>query len=77
MKVYLSVFGMVGLTVGLVLFTWLFLRDTGMSYPQYRGLLTVLLSFTSFISNAAVGYYFHHKPGGSGDQDPPVSPQRH
>jgi len=61
MKEYLSVFSLVGLTVGIVVFTFVFLRGMGMPYETYKAWLTVLLSFTSLISNAAVSYYFVHK----------------
>ena len=61
MKEYLALFSIVGLTVGIVVFTFVFLRDVGMPYETYKAWLTVLLSFTSLISNAAISYYFAHK----------------
>jgi hypothetical protein len=61
MKEYLSIFSLVGLTVGILVFTFVFLRDLGMPYETYRAWLTVLLSFTSLISNASISYYFAHK----------------
>lgn len=61
MKTYLAVFSMLGLTIGIVAFTWVFLRDIGMGYGDYKAWLSVLLSFVSLISNAAMGYYFTQK----------------
>jgi hypothetical protein len=61
MREYLSIFSLVGLSVGIIVFTFVFLRDLGMPFETYRAWLTVLLSFTSLISNAAISYYFAHK----------------
>jgi hypothetical protein len=61
MREYLAVFSLIGLSVGIVAFTWVFLADTGMQYSQYRALISVLLSFTTLISNAAMSYYFAKK----------------
>jgi hypothetical protein len=61
MKEYLALFSIVGLTLGITVFTFVFLRDVGMPYETYKAWLTVLLSFTSLISNAAISYYFAHK----------------
>jgi hypothetical protein len=61
MREYLSIFSLVGLTVGIIVFTFVFLSAVGMPYETYRAWLTVLLSFTSLISNAAISYYFAHK----------------
>ena len=61
MKEYLALFSIVGLTLGIAVFTFVFLRDVGMPYVTYKAWLTVLLSFTSLISNAAISYYFAHK----------------
>jgi hypothetical protein len=61
MKEYLTIFSLVGLTLGIVLFSFVFLRDVGMSYEIYRAWLSVLLSFVTLISNAAMAYYFAKK----------------
>lgn len=61
MKAYLALFSLIGLTLGIAVFTFVFLRDIGMPYETYKAWLTVLLSFTSLISNAAISYYFAHK----------------
>jgi hypothetical protein len=61
MKRYLALFSMVGLTAGIVWFTLIFLLDRGMQYAEYRAWLSILLSFTSLISNAAISYYFVKK----------------
>ena len=58
MRAYLIVFAMLGITGGLIFFTVLFLSDRGMPYGSYRAWVSVLLSFLSLITNAAVGYYF-------------------
>jgi hypothetical protein len=58
MRTYLAIFPLFALTLGLIVFTGVFLADVGMSYSTYSAWLSVLLSFTSFISNAAVAYYF-------------------
>jgi len=58
MKEYLAIFSLFGLTTGIVIFTWIFRRDIGMAYDQYRAWISVLLSFISLISNAAMSYYF-------------------
>jgi hypothetical protein len=56
---------MVALTLGIGAFTWLYLAGaadaSGMSYVEYKGWVTLLLSFVSLISNAAMGYYFAEK----------------
>jgi len=72
MREYLSIFSLVGLTVGIIVFTFVFLSAVGMPYETYRAWLTVLLSFTSLISNAAISYYFAHKmnPGAGRRQGP-------
>jgi hypothetical protein len=61
MREYLTMFSLVGLTFGIVMFTVIFLRDVGMTYETYRAWISVLLSFTSLISNAAMSYYFVKK----------------
>jgi hypothetical protein len=61
MKEYLAMFSLLGLTVGIAVFTFVFLRDIGMPYENYKAWLTVLLSFTSLISNATISYYFAQK----------------
>ena len=61
MKGYLSVFSLVGLTLGIIVFTFVFLHNVGMPYETYKAWLAVLLSFTSLISNAAISYYFARK----------------
>jgi hypothetical protein len=61
MKEYLTIFSLLGLTLGIIVFTVIFLLDRGMKYEDYRAWLTVLLSFTSLISNAAISYYFVRK----------------
>ena len=61
MKEYLTIFSLIGLTGGIVVFTLIFLRDVGMNYETYRAWLSILLSFTSLISNAALSYYFAKK----------------
>jgi hypothetical protein len=58
MKQYLALFSLIGLTAGIVWFTFIFLLDRGMQYTEYRAWLSILLSFTSLISNAAISYYF-------------------
>jgi hypothetical protein len=65
MKKYLALFSVIGLTVGMAWFTAIFLLDKGMQYSDYRAWLSVLLSFTSLISNAAISYYFVKKSRGS------------
>jgi hypothetical protein len=50
MKEYLTLFSLSGLTIGITVFTFVFLADRGMTYDQYKGLLSVLLSFVSLIS---------------------------
>jgi hypothetical protein len=61
MKEYLAIFSLIGLTLGIVVFTFIFLRDLGMSYETYRAWLSVLLSFVTLISNTAMAYYFAKK----------------
>jgi hypothetical protein len=61
MKRYLALFSLIGLTTGIVWFTLIFLLDRGMKYPDYRAWLSILLSFTSLISNAAISYFFVKK----------------
>jgi hypothetical protein len=58
---YLAIFSLTGLTAGIVIFSVIFLRDVGMTYETYRAWLSVLLSFVSLISNAAMSYYFVKK----------------
>lgn len=58
MKEYLAIFSVVGLSIGIVVFTWIFVHGLGMSYENYRAWVSVLLSFISLISNAAMSYYF-------------------
>ena len=58
MKEYLTIFSLAGLTVGIVVFSVIFLQDVGMTYEIYRAWLSVLLSFVTLISNAAMAYYF-------------------
>jgi peptidoglycan/LPS O-acetylase OafA/YrhL len=60
---YLALFSLIGLTIGIVWFTFIFLLDRGMQYEEYRAWLSILLSFTSLISNAAISYYFVKKRG--------------
>ena len=50
---------MFGLTLGIIVFTSVFLADVGMQFPIYKSWLTILLSVTTLISNAAIAYYFH------------------
>jgi hypothetical protein len=61
MKEYLAIFPLVALTLGIVIFTVVYLKDVGMKYDQYRAWISILLSFTSLISNAAMSYYFAKK----------------
>lgn len=61
MKEYLAVFSVVGLTIGIVVFTFLFVSGKGMTYETYRAWISVLLSFVSLIANAAMSYYFAKK----------------
>jgi hypothetical protein len=61
MRKYLSIFSMLSLTTGMVIFTVIFLLGRGMKYTDYKAWMSVLLSFSSLISNAAVGYYFTGK----------------
>lgn len=61
MKEYLAIFPLVALTLGIVIFTVVYLMDVGMKYDQYRAWISILLSFTSLISNAAMSYYFAKK----------------
>jgi ABC-type lipoprotein release transport system permease subunit len=61
MKEYLTLFSLIGLTLGVTVFTVIFLRDVGMSYDFYKAWLSILLSFISLISNAAMSYYFVKK----------------
>jgi len=61
MKEYLAIFSLLSLTIGLVVFTVIFLLDRGMKYPDYKLWISVLLSFSSLISNAALAYYFAKK----------------
>jgi ABC-type lipoprotein release transport system permease subunit len=61
MKEYLTIFSLAGLTLGVVVFTVVFLLDVGMTYETYRAWISVLLSFVSLISNAAMSYYFVKK----------------
>ncbi|HZQ18211.1 MAG TPA: hypothetical protein VFA90_05775 [Terriglobales bacterium] len=61
MKEYLTIFSLIALTTGIVVFTAVFLADVGMSYDTYKAWLSVLLSFVSLISNAAISYYFAKK----------------
>jgi hypothetical protein len=58
MREFLTIASLVGLTIGVVVFTYQFLQDRGMTYSEYRDWLTVLLSFSALISNAAIAYYF-------------------
>jgi hypothetical protein len=57
---------MVALTLGIGAFTWLYSAGaadrSGMSFVEYKGWITLLLSFISLISNAAIGFYFAEKP---------------
>lgn len=64
MREYLALFSLVCLTLGIVVFTAVFLQDIGMKYSDYRALISVLLSFTTLISNAAMSYYFAKKTKG-------------
>jgi len=61
MKEYLAIFSIVGLTIGIGVFTAIFVRGMGMSYQNYRAWLSILLSFISLISSAAMSYYFAKK----------------
>ena len=61
MRAYLAIFSMLGLTTGIVAFTWVFLKGSGMTYGDYKAWLSVLLSFLSLISNVAIGFYFSQK----------------
>jgi hypothetical protein len=58
MRAYLTVFSLLALTVGIAVFTTIFVSDVGMDYRLYRAWLSILLSFTTLISNAALSYYF-------------------
>jgi hypothetical protein len=58
MKEYLAIFSLLGLTLGIIVFTWIYVHDLGMSYQYYRIWISILLSFLSLISNAAIAYYF-------------------
>ncbi len=62
MKQYLTIFSLAGLTIGILVFSFVFLQDVGMTYETYRAWLSVLLSFVTLISNAAIAYYFAKKP---------------
>jgi len=70
MRAYLTIFSLVGLTLGLVVFTTIFLSDRGMKFSDYKLWLSVLLSFTSLISNAALSYYFVKKSRHSNSTKP-------
>ena len=61
MKEYLTIFSLIGLTVGIIVFSFVFLGDVGMTYETYRAWLSVILSFVTLISNAAMAYYFAKK----------------
>jgi hypothetical protein len=61
MREYLAIFSLLALTLGIAAFTLVFLKDMGMTYEQYRAWISILLSFTSLISNAAMSFYFSKK----------------
>ena len=58
MKVYLTSFSLFALTVGMIVFSAIFLSDVGMTYDLYKTWMSILLSFTTLISNMAMSYYF-------------------
>ena len=61
MRAYLTIFSLLSSTLGIIVFTLILLLDRGMKYSDYRLWLSVLLSFSSLISNAALSYYFVKK----------------
>lgn len=61
MREYLAIFSVLGLTLGIVVFTFIFVGGRGMTYESYRAWISVLLSFVSLIANAAMSYYFAKK----------------
>jgi hypothetical protein len=58
MRTYLTLFSLVTLSLGLAIFTIVFLKDVGLGFDLYRAWISILLSFSTLISNAAVAYYF-------------------
>ena len=61
MREYLAMFSVFGLTLGIAVFTFIFVGGKGMTYDHYRAWISVLLSFVSLIANAAMSYYFAKK----------------
>jgi len=57
-RVYLTLFSLFALSVGIVVFTAVLMLDKGMQIDDYKNALSVLLGLTSLISNAAMAYYF-------------------
>jgi hypothetical protein len=68
MRAYLTIFSLLSLTFGIIVFTLIFLSDRGMKYSDYKLWLSVLLSFSSLMSNAALSYYFVKKSRRSGNK---------
>jgi hypothetical protein len=58
MKIYLTSFSLFALTVGIILFSAVFLSDVGMTYDLYKTWMSILISFTTLIANMAMSYYF-------------------
>jgi ABC-type lipoprotein release transport system permease subunit len=58
MRIYLTLFSLIGLTLGIALFTIVLMTDKGMQFGDYKNALSLLLGVTSLISNAAMSYYF-------------------
>ena len=69
MRAYLTIFSLLSLTLGIIVFTVILLLDQGMKYSDYKLWLSVLLSFSSLISNAALSYYFVKKSRRSRNKD--------
>jgi hypothetical protein len=63
MKEYLTIFSLGAFTLGILIYTTMLSLGRG-SFADYRSSLTILLSFVSLISNAAISYYFTRKPSG-------------
>jgi len=58
MRIYLTLFSLAALSLGIALFTVVLLTDRGMQFSDYKTALTTLLSLTTLISNAAMSFYF-------------------
>lgn len=58
MRIYLTLFSLGALTMGITVFTIVLMSDIGMQFSDYKNALSLLLGLTSLISNAAMSYYF-------------------